>query len=138
MSDKDNSADAFVRAMEERNKDSDRKVRTVPEDFASRTLGVIALATALLLCFMYTYAPIVDAQAGKATIDYSGKWVFMQPLLLGIGIVYSLFGEHTSRVLGPTTKPSIWGWVFYGTLAIACFVYVHQIEVYLRGLGYSV
>jgi hypothetical protein len=40
-------------------------------------------------------------------------------------------------VLGPTTRPSAWGWAFAAVVAAACFAYLHYFESTLRSLGYA-
>lgn len=138
MTDHDNSPAAFARAKRDRRIEQGRVGLNVPNDFASRPLGVFLLFFALLLFWLFTYGPITDAQAQAASISYRSKWVTIQPLLFLMGIAYTIFGAKTSRVFGATTRPSIWGWGFVALAVALGFAYAHYVEAYLRVLGYPV
>ena len=138
MADQEKSPDAFARAMEDRRRDPTKKGRSMPDDFASRPIGILCLFIALLSFWSYTYNPISEAQSQAASIDYKSRLVFMQPLFLLMGVTYTIFGESASKVLGPTTKPSMWGWIFFAVAVASGFTYAHFVEAYLQGLGYQV
>ena len=138
MATPEKSPDDFLRAMEERRADPTKVAKSFPDDFASRPLGFLLIAGTLLFFFLYTYGTISRAHAQAASIDHKGRYVFIQPLLLFFGIAYAIFGESASKVLGPTTKPSKWGWGLWAVAVITGFLYVHQVETYLHGLGYDV
>jgi hypothetical protein len=124
--------------MEERRKDPAKRAIALPDDFASRPFGAILLLVALFAFGMYTYVPITEAQNQVASLRYSGKYVYIQPLLAMLGIAYLLFGEKASKVLGPTTRPSIWGWALLLVAIVMGFAYVHFLEAHLHALGYQV
>ena len=138
MADQENSSEAFTRAMEERRLNPTKKGRSAPDDFASRPLGIFFVLMGLLLLWLNTYIPISEAQAQAASITYKGKWVFIQPLLFLFGIAYAIYGTNTSKLLGPTTKPSIGGWILWAIAVALGFTYTHYVEAYLQGLGYQV
>ena len=138
MESKENSPDAIVRAMEERKKDPAKRAKALPDDFASRPFGAILLLLALVAFGMYTYVPITEAQSQVASLRYSGKFVYIQPLFAMLGIAYLVFGERASKVLGPTTRPSVWGWVLLLVAVGLGFAYVHFLEAYFYALGYQV
>ncbi|WNH53413.1 hypothetical protein [Stenotrophomonas oahuensis] len=130
--------DAFLQAMEARRKDPSLKGKEGPLDFASRGYGLVALVAALVIFIMDVYLPLTDARAGAERVAYDSKFVFLLPLFLLTGITYTVFGGKTSRVLGPTTRPSLWGWLFVLAGAGAGFAFAHYFESYLRTLGYAI
>ncbi len=134
----ENSPDEFAKAMNERRSDPKKAAIPTADDFAGRVLGLIMLVAGTLMFFLYTYTAIVDAQAQLPTVDYREKFTFMQVVLLVPGLVYTIFGEHASKVLGPTSRPTRLGWAFaVATIAVA-FAYVVAVERYLNSLGYPV
>ncbi|UWX03490.1 hypothetical protein H1235_10195 [Pseudoxanthomonas sp. NC8] len=138
MTDQEKSPDAFMHAMEERRLNPSKRTRSLPDDFASRPFGLILLAIGLLCLWLSTYVPISGAQEQVASISYKAKWVFIQPFCFLLGLAYTLFGESASRVLGPTTRPSVWGWILAIAAGVLGFFYEGFISNYLNGLGYPV
>jgi Mn2+/Fe2+ NRAMP family transporter len=132
------SPDEFAKAMNERRSDPAKVAKPLADDFAGRVLGLILLAAGTLMFLLYTYTAIVDAQAQLPTIDYRQKFTFVQLPLVMMGLVYTIFGEHASKVLGPTSRPSGLGWAFVVVMIAASFAYVLAIERHLNSLGYPV
>lgn len=137
MQDPENSPEAFASAMNDRRAEPAKRAMSLPDDFASRPLGLILLAAASLAFVLNTYLPLSEAHAGADSISYSGKFVFIQPLFFVMGLVYTLFGERASVVLGPTSKPLKWGWILAAFLLGLCIAYLYLFQRYLAGLGYG-
>lgn len=133
-----NSPDEFAKAMDERRSDPAKAAKPMADDFAGRTLGLVMLVAGAFLFLLYTYTAIADAQSQLPSIDYRQKYTFIQLPLVVLGLVYTLFGEHASKWLGPTSRPSKLGWALVVVMLVASFAYVIAIERYLNLLGYAV
>ena len=138
MSQPNNSPDDFIAALKERQANPSKRGIPLPDDFASRPFGLFLLGFCAFLFWKDTWSHITAARAHEPLLFYSSKWIFVQPLLLVHGLIYTIFGDSASKVLGPTTKPSKYGWALLAVVLPASFYYAHWVENLLRQLGYSV
>lgn len=131
-----NGPEDFERIMRERQKDPSKRAAMLPEDYANRGVGIIALCLGVVLFLTDTFAPLREAMDGFTEIEYKPGYIFLQPILIIYGLIYSVFGEDASKVLGRTFKPSRYGvGLLVGAvlLAIAYFWYIGSLY---REYGY--
>jgi len=109
-----------------------------PVDYSNRAIGMILLPVFAYCFWIYTYLPITDAMHGAASVDYSGKFVFIQPYALVAGLIYLIFGENAAKFMGPTSKPSVTGW---SVLIMSCILggfADHYLKAFLIAHGYAI
>ena len=107
------------------------------DNFPERGVGVLALLVSPVFIYLGIYKPISDAAHHESTISMSMKAAIIAPLILALGIVYTVFGPLTAGVLGPRNRPSIIGWAFYIFFIIVGFLVYWWVKSVVTSYGYS-
>ena len=97
--------DELAQLVTEHRRNPAKQGKPRPADFASRPFGVILLLGGLLSFFIGTFGPLSDIAQHVPRISFDAKFVFLQPLFLVYGLIYTIFAGKASSVLGPTVKP---------------------------------
>ena len=112
--------------------------KAAPVDYSNRAIGMVLLPLFAYCFWIYTYLPITDALHSASTVDYSGKFVFIQPYALVAGLIYIIFGENAAKFMGPTSKPSAIGWSVLIVSGILGGLAAHYLKVFLIAHGYAI
>jgi hypothetical protein len=83
------------------------------DNFPERGVGILALLGSVLFTYLGVYKPISDAGHYQPAVPLSTMAAILAPLLLALGVVYTLFGPLTAGILRPRNRPSLLGWAFY-------------------------
>ena len=110
------------------------KDRELPD----RPAGAAILVIVGLLAWWFVYRPLVALHDHSPSVSFSFKWVLLQPLFFGWGLTHLVFGEATRRYFGRLNKPTILGWVTWGTLFVSGIVLAGYMHELLKAAGYNV
>ena len=103
-----------------------------------RLLGLVLLAMGIGLGGLAIYAPLIAADLREKTISISLKGALIVPMCLGIGLIYLVYGNRVSDILGTRRQPSTLGWIIVfglGGIGLAIFF---GMQAYLRSAGYQI
>ena len=106
-------------------------------NFPERGVGILALVGGFVFIYLGIYKPISDAANHEPSISVSMKAAVIAPLVLALGVVYTVFGPLTAGILGPRNRPSILGWAFYIFFTILGFLVYWWVKSVVNGYGYS-
>lgn len=106
--------------------------RQVPE----RAIGIFALIAGLALTYLGIISPLMAAARQRESVSFPLEGVVLAPLVLAIGLVYTLFGEKAARILGLRQRPSALGWVFAIVFIGIGYVAYSWLKSTLREYGY--
>jgi hypothetical protein len=68
--------------------------------------GVIFVLLGLLFLYFGAWGPIDKARHHEPQLRLAGKAVIAAPLFLGLGAIFLLFGEKSTRMVGINSRPS--------------------------------
>jgi hypothetical protein len=103
-----------------------------------RAIGVLALLLSLPIIYSGIYEPISDAASRKPTVSFSRKAAFVVPLVLALGIVYTVFGERAVKYLGWGTNATGLGWAFMIFFILVGIFTYFWVENIVESYGYSI
>jgi Na+-driven multidrug efflux pump len=107
-------------------------------ELTERGIGILALVGAGVLAYFFIAAPLLAAARHDRHIDFSMKAACFTPLLLALGVIYTIFGDSTARFLGPRHRPSALGYVFYIFFFMLGVGLYFWMKAFLRSQGYQV
>jgi hypothetical protein len=81
--------------------------------YVGRTAGIVLLIATAVDAFLGILRPIWDAAHHSASVPLMMKATLITPMIFGLGVIYSVFGQKASSILGPRDRPSKLGWVVY-------------------------
>ena len=105
---------------------------------SERSIGVFALVGSLVFIYLGMVSPIWDAMNGAPTVTISTSSAIFAPMVLALGITYTILGENSERYLGRRDRPSIGGWVFYILTFVLGLIGYQVVRAVIRGYGYDV
>jgi len=110
---------------------------TTKDEIPERAIGVLALLGSFVLIYLGIYQPISNAANHESTDSASSKAAIIAPLVLALGLTYTVFGQHTSRFLGARNRPSVLGWAFYIFFLVLGFVVDWCVQSIVESYGHS-
>jgi len=123
--------------MTEHKRNPEKRAKPRPADFACRPVGVVLLLLWLLAFLIGTVEPISGIAQHAQRISFDAKFVFLQPLLLVYGLIYTIFAAKASSALGPTIKPSNRGWAVLVVCLAVGAAYLYGFNRYSAAHGYT-
>jgi hydrogenase-4 membrane subunit HyfE len=103
-----------------------------------RGIGVLALICSSVFIYLGIYEPISDAASHKPTVSLSRKAAFIAPMVLALGIVYTVFGERAVKYLGWGVNATVLGWAFIVFFILLGIIVYFAVENVVQSYGYSV
>jgi hypothetical protein len=107
------------------------------DEIPERAIGILALLGSFVLIYLGIYQPISNAANHEWTDSASTRASIIAPLVLALGLTYTVFGQHTSVILGPRSRPSVLGWAFYIFFLILGFVVDWWVQSIVESYGHS-
>ena len=83
------------------------------KELTERGIGILVLCCGSVMTYLGVFQPIWDAAHHKANVSVLMKAAVIAPLVLALGLVYTILGDKAARFLGSRDRPSKLGWVFY-------------------------
>jgi hypothetical protein len=132
----DASRDAFLKAMNER-RNPPRRARSA-NDRTTRGLGFCVLLMGVFTFWFGTWVPLQDAASHAARVEFNEKMLLCTPMLLGVGLLYTIMGSSAWRVMGDGGKPSKLGAALTAAVIAAGFLLMIGLRAHLEAQGYVI
>ena len=103
----------------------------------SRGVGLIMLVAGSVLAYVGVIAPLRELAAGAPSVRVYLSAIAVGPVVLGLGLTYSVLGPTAERWLGHPQRPTRAGLVVTALLtAVGLGLYL-WVRALLRGSGYE-
>lgn len=103
----------------------------------SRGVGLFMLLAGSALAYVGVIAPLRALAAGAPSVRVYLSAIALGPLVLGLGLTYSLLGPTAERWLGHPQRPTRTGWVVAAVLTALGLGLYFWVRALLRGNGYE-
>lgn len=102
-----------------------------------RILGFLLTIAGLGAMYYFIVRQAIGAIKHDPKVFLSLKGAMVSPVMLGIGVVYMVFGSRATEFLGDHTKqPTTTTWILiFGFCATDCFMY-WWLRNFIQGYGY--
>jgi sterol desaturase/sphingolipid hydroxylase (fatty acid hydroxylase superfamily) len=107
------------------------------KQLTERGIGILALVCSGVLTYLGVFQPIWDAAHHKASVSLFMKAAIVAPMVLALGLVYTILGDKAARFLGPRDRPSGLGWVFYIFFFLLGLIVYWWVKARVQSYGYS-
>lgn len=111
--------------------------RVEDDGLSNRGIGVLALVASIFFGYKGYVSPIISAVSGEPSVSISMTFAATAPLLVGLGVTYSILGDEAEKVLGSRHAPSTGGWIFYTVFFVLGLAGYFALEALLQAMGYN-
>lgn len=108
------------------------------DEMSPRASGLLMFGIGLILGVWQVALPLRAAMSGAAEISYRGEAIFLTPICLLMGALYTFATDWSTRVFGHPRRPTRAGWGLALPSLATGFALMVWFEDFLENRGYGV
>jgi hypothetical protein len=102
-----------------------------------RTIGILVTIGGMAAVYYYIIRQAIAATRHDPTVFLSLKGVMFSPVVLIIGVVYTVYGSRVADSLGSNKRPTRTGWFLIILFWLADMLLYWWLKRFIHGYGYE-